>query len=122
MTGAQPEEPTTTVPDFTSLHPSNDRYLLRNLLWCHACDVPMAPSQAPSFLGAPRPRTYHCPHGCRETILRAEIVEERAIAAAGERATIRDVAPLFMQSALELLIRQVRVASNDSDLVFHWRT
>ncbi|MFE9690886.1 zinc ribbon domain-containing protein [Micromonospora sp. NPDC005806] len=94
-----------------------DPYLLRTLLWCGPCDVPMHPHPGRGQ------RTYKCPLGCRKVELPAEAIERVTWTAAERRATLSGIAPPFRQSVLEqLLVKVVVRADAPSDLHFTWRT
>ncbi|MEU9742545.1 zinc ribbon domain-containing protein [Micromonospora chersina] len=96
---------------------STDPYLLRTLLWCGPCDVPMHPHP---HCGE---RTYKCPLGCRKVPFSAEAVEAVTWTAAERRATVSAIAPPFRQSVLEqLLVKVVVRANTPGDLRFIWRT
>lgn len=96
---------------------STDPYLLRTLLWCGRCDVPMHPHPHSGE------RTYKCPLGCRKVPFSAEAVEAVTWTAAERRATVSAIAPPFRQSVLEqLLVKVVVRANTPDDLRFIWRT
>ncbi|MFI7430747.1 zinc ribbon domain-containing protein [Micromonospora sp. NPDC049836] len=96
---------------------STDPYLLRVLLWCGRCDVPMHPHPHG------RERTYKCPLGCRKVPFSAEAVEAVTWTAAERRATVSAIAPPFRKSVLEqLLVKVVVRANTPDDLRFIWRT
>ncbi|MEV0430397.1 zinc ribbon domain-containing protein [Micromonospora sp. NPDC050495] len=96
---------------------STDPYLLRTLLWCGRCDVPMHPSP---HCGE---RTYKCPLGCRKVPLSAEAIEAVTWTAAERRATLSGIAPPFRKSVLEqLLVKVILRANAPDDLRYIWRT
>jgi hypothetical protein len=109
-------------PAASALRAGNDPYLLRNVIWWHGCDQPMHPSRAPHRGEGERHRTYKCSLGCRQYHLLAAEIESRVITATNQRAAIDQIARVFLQSALELLIVQVRVGPFADDLEIRWRT
>ncbi|MFI7283090.1 zinc ribbon domain-containing protein [Micromonospora chersina] len=105
-------------PRRAGLTGSADPYLLRILLWCGPCDVPMHPHP-----GRRHKRTYKCPLGCRKVELPAEAIEAVTWTAAERRATLSGIAPPFRKSVLEQLLAKVVVRANaTNDLHFIWRT
>jgi hypothetical protein len=109
-------------PAARALRARNDPYLLRNVIWCHGCDQPMHPSRTPRQSDRERHRTYKCSLGCRKHYLLAAEIESRVITATNQRAAVDRIARVFLQSALELLIVQVRVGPFAEDLEIRWRT
>ncbi|SCG15538.1 hypothetical protein GA0070610_1772 [Micromonospora echinofusca] len=105
------------APARVGLATTNDPYLLRNLIWCGPCDVPMYPNPAWGQ------RTYKCGLGCRRIALPADAIESVTWTAAERRATLDAIAPPCRQSVLELLLVKVIVVSDaPDDLAFVWRT
>ncbi|MBM0228059.1 zinc ribbon domain-containing protein [Micromonospora sp. ATA51] len=96
---------------------STDPYLLRTLLWCGPCDVPMHPHPGRGQ------RTYKCGQGCRRIELPAEAIESVTWTAAERRAHLAAIRAPFRASVLEqLLVKVVVVADAPDDLSFIWRT
>lgn len=108
--------PVPAVADLRIRH-STDPYLLRTLLWCGPCDVPMHPQPAR------RQRTYKCGQGCRRVAVPAEPVEAVAWNAAERRATLTAITLPYRQFVLELLlVKAILIADAPDDLRFIWRT
>jgi hypothetical protein len=92
---------------------STDPYLLRTLLWCGPCDLPMHPHPGGGQ------RTYKC----GQVALPAEAVEAVTWTAAERRATLAGIATPFRKSVLEQLLVKVVVRANaPEDLRYIWRT
>ncbi|MEU0151506.1 zinc ribbon domain-containing protein [Micromonospora fulviviridis] len=91
--------------------------MLRTLLWCGPCDLPMHPNPSRGQ------RTYKCGQGCRRGALPAEAVEAVTWTAAERRATLAAIRPPYRKSVLEQLLARVVVNSEaPDDLRFIWRT
>lgn len=98
---------------------STDPYLLRNLVWCGPCDIPMAPAHEPR---GDKRRAYKCPLGCRTAVVLAEPVESMTWLAAERHATVAAIASIYRQSVLEMLLVKVIVGATADDVSFVWRT
>lgn len=108
-------------PRFRSaLVPTEDPYLLRELLFCGQCDLPMVCSSV--VRSGVRRRTYRCRTGCRHGYLWADALESQAWIGAERRATISDITPACRKSTLEILLIKVVADSTIDDLTYVWRT
>jgi recombinase-like zinc beta ribbon protein len=95
----------------------DDPYVLRSLLVCEMCRVPMLPVQTPSGV-----RQYRCPTGaCERPVMAAEAVENAVwqhVAWCSDE--LADVAVERRREVLGRLLKRVRVGEEPREFWLEW--
>lgn len=95
---------------------NNDRNVLRGLLWCDQCKMPMSPSYT-----ADDTRAYRCTPRCRRTPVVAGNLEAAIADIVKARVPeFHHLSPLVYASALEHLLARVVVGVDVTRLKLRW--